>query len=161
LDSALFQARGVRFDQELPNHEDWECWMRVLRHEPAIVCVREKLAVYRLQAAQLTSNLESMKIGFRQAMEKQFEMSADDEDLRGILTFKMLIMDDFYSRQQAIANLQTWLRDSREEHRRLVDKYSRLEQVSDALRPRVMRVRRSALYRVWGQLIRRAFRLGC
>ncbi|MGH9463243.1 MAG: glycosyltransferase family 2 protein, partial [Vicinamibacteria bacterium] len=48
FDARFFIERDVSFDETLPSHEDWDCWMRIFALEPLVNHVPEPLAIYRL-----------------------------------------------------------------------------------------------------------------
>jgi hypothetical protein len=37
FDADLFRRTGISFDESLPTHEDWDCWMRILEVDPIVV----------------------------------------------------------------------------------------------------------------------------
>jgi hypothetical protein len=66
-------ADPLRFDETLPNHEDWDCWIRMFRQSPG-VCVTEKvLATYRLNPHSLSMNHRRMWEGFKTVCDKYDE----------------------------------------------------------------------------------------
>lgn len=71
FDARLFTQQSLRFDTRLPNHEDWECWMRVLAQKPEIIPVQEELALYRVHAKSMCTNRGAMWQGYAQALENQ------------------------------------------------------------------------------------------
>jgi len=67
----LFNKHNVSFDAQLPNHEDWDLLMNILRLYPEIFYVDKELAIYRVNENSMARNIKSMKIGFMQAIRKQ------------------------------------------------------------------------------------------
>jgi hypothetical protein len=68
FDARLFRDHGIRFDERLPSHEDWECWMRIFALDPRVVHVPGELAVYRQRAESVSRNLNRMRRAFRTRM---------------------------------------------------------------------------------------------
>ncbi len=88
FDSRLFSQAGISFDESLPNHEDWDCWMRLFALRPGIAFVGEKLAVYRIHGASLSRNRGRMRGGFLKAVRKQARLLRADPKMRAILERK-------------------------------------------------------------------------
>ena len=85
FDARLFHDPAVRFDEELPNHEDWECWMRVLARQPRIVYVNEILAIYRRHGGAMSRDRDAMRRGWLQALRKQYALLQHEEEVRALL----------------------------------------------------------------------------
>ncbi len=94
----FFGHLNIRFDESLPNHEDWECWMRIARQARTVVYCPEVLAYYRTHANSMSRNLRAMRTGYLQAIDKQLGEFRDDPKMSGILTVKRAEMDDLYKR---------------------------------------------------------------
>ena len=62
FDARFFRRHGVRFDETLPNHEDWDCWMRIFVLHPVVRRVRQRLSVYRVHRESLTRSDERAKL---------------------------------------------------------------------------------------------------
>jgi glycosyltransferase involved in cell wall biosynthesis len=71
FDSRLFLENNIFFDEKLPNHEDWECWMNIFALNPKVYFLNEKLAIYRIRSGAMCSDFELMKSGFSIAINKQ------------------------------------------------------------------------------------------
>lgn len=71
FDTRLFMDSGIRFDESLPNHEDWDCWMCVFSLKPELRYVDLKLAVYRVHPGTMSRNMATMRGGFLQAVDRQ------------------------------------------------------------------------------------------
>lgn len=69
--ASFFREQGIRFDPRIPNHEDWDAWLRILALRPALVFVDEALAVYRFNPSSMTRNGPKMRAGFLRAIRKQ------------------------------------------------------------------------------------------
>jgi glycosyltransferase involved in cell wall biosynthesis len=63
-----FRAGGLRFDTRLENHEDFECWVRLLSQNPKILIVDECLVIYRLNSQSMTRDHARMRRGFLAAV---------------------------------------------------------------------------------------------
>jgi glycosyltransferase involved in cell wall biosynthesis len=88
LERRIFTEFGIRFHERLPNHEDWDCWMRVLDLKPTLRYVDQTLAVYRLRPDSVSSNRRLMRRGFLRAVELQLRRHRHDPDLAAILAAK-------------------------------------------------------------------------
>jgi len=71
--TAIFKRNSIFFCEDLPNHEDWECWMNLFRLNPEVKYTKQKLAVYRIRNCAMCSNELLMKKGFLQALSIQKE----------------------------------------------------------------------------------------
>lgn len=96
FDARLFTGRSLRFDTRLPNHEDWECWMRVLAEKPEIIPVQEELVLYRVHAKSMCTNRAAMWQGYAQALEKQMRRYRWNLPMRLALRHKYAEMRAFY-----------------------------------------------------------------
>jgi glycosyltransferase involved in cell wall biosynthesis len=83
FDARLFQ--GVRFDETLPSHEDWDCWMRLFAQRPTLHFLDAKLAVYRRHAGAMCRDAEQMRAGWLMALRKQHAHAGTRVDLRWAL----------------------------------------------------------------------------
>ena len=81
FDARLFASRNVQFDEDLPNHEDWDCWLRLFRCAPPIVLVEAHLAIYRLSASSNSKNTARNWRGARNVCVKHAAMDASDSEL--------------------------------------------------------------------------------
>jgi len=70
FDAELFKKDNISFDEQLPNHEDWDCLMNIFRLNPEVFYVDKKLAIYRLHESSMVRDRLSMKNGFIQAIRK-------------------------------------------------------------------------------------------
>ena len=99
FDARFFRDHGVRFDETLPNHEDWDCWMRIFVLHPVVRRVRQRLSVYRVHGESLTrSDEERNWRGFRQAIDAQIKRCTGNATLRRMLVYKRKLTDDFYGK---------------------------------------------------------------
>ena len=89
FDARFFSQRGIRFDETLGNHEDWDCWMQILALRPKVFTVPESLATYRFRAGSMSTDLRSMRSGFLKAVRKQKKAFRDDAEMQLVLTEKL------------------------------------------------------------------------
>lgn len=91
FDSRIFRVHGIRFDESLPTHSDWECWMRIFALGLESVFVSRTLAIYR-KPAPMTGNLTSdplaMHAGFVSALAKQARAWGGDSTMGRLLALK-------------------------------------------------------------------------
>jgi glycosyltransferase involved in cell wall biosynthesis len=79
--SALFNDNHIRFNETLPNHEDWECWINIFRTNPEVRYTDQKLATYRIREKAMCHDKRHMKIGFLKVIEIQkekFDVNSDE-----------------------------------------------------------------------------------
>lgn len=88
FDAALFRTNGIRFDETLPNHEDWDCWMQIFATDPEVHLVDAPLAIYRLHGSSMCTDRSSMWAGFSKAIRKQQRVFKHDRIMRAILKRK-------------------------------------------------------------------------
>jgi len=69
--SNIFKDTRIIFNEGLPNHVDWECWMNVFKLNPEVKYTPLKLAVYRIQPHGKSADKEQMKKGYLQAIDIQ------------------------------------------------------------------------------------------
>ena len=92
FDARFFTDCGVRFDETLANHEDWECWMQIFSLKPVVRRVAQKFAIYRLHDSSACGNKENrlkMWQGYEQALEKQATLFKNDPALHKLLKNKL------------------------------------------------------------------------
>jgi glycosyltransferase involved in cell wall biosynthesis len=75
----LFKDKKIRFDETLPNHEDWDCWMQVFSFTNLLIYSKDVFAIYRIREKAMCSNPELMHKGFLMALEKQLYLSKNDK----------------------------------------------------------------------------------
>lgn len=69
----IFLENKIRFDTQLANHEDFDCWLNILRLLPQVKYLDEKLCIYRITEGSMSKNMRSMGEGFLQAVEKNIQ----------------------------------------------------------------------------------------
>jgi len=82
---SLLIEHSINFDESLPNHEDWDFWMRVVRISSGLHFIPELLAIYRESPLSMSADLARMWAGFNIAIRKQKVVHADDLQVRRYL----------------------------------------------------------------------------
>lgn len=78
--SNIFKVNKIRFNEELKNHVDWECWMNIFNLNPEVKYLDLKLATYRFRSeGRITNNKKELKRGFLQAISIQKEKFSKNE----------------------------------------------------------------------------------
>lgn len=108
FDARLFKQHGICFDETLPNHEDWDCWMQIFSLKPAISFVNQELAVYRINENSMCRDLTSMRRGFLKAIRKQKRLLSSDQEMHRLLQRK-LQMTEWEYLEHAPACKRAWL----------------------------------------------------
>lgn len=70
FEKELIEREKIRFDENLPNHEDWDFWVRLFYNSMKIKNNNEILALYRIHKKSMTMDFKLMKIGFLKAAKK-------------------------------------------------------------------------------------------
>lgn len=81
FDSVFFREYGIGFDESLPNHEDWECWMNVFALGPEVIFVDKALAYYRIRSSGMCRNKMVMREGYLSAINKQIRKNKLNREL--------------------------------------------------------------------------------
>ena len=91
FDARIFTESGIRFSEELANHEDWDCCMRVFALDVTIMHVQEKLAAYRIHSQSMcrTTSDYAMWKGFTAAIIRQQRIWQHDLHLSKLLSDKL------------------------------------------------------------------------
>ncbi|MGH7484858.1 MAG: glycosyltransferase family 2 protein [bacterium] len=97
FDAGLFRSTGICFDESLPTHEDWDCWMRILEVDPIVVHTPGELAIYRLHPDSMTTNQRMMWRGFACAIRNRHRHFTGDPIMRGLLLEKLVELADVYA----------------------------------------------------------------
>jgi glycosyltransferase involved in cell wall biosynthesis len=108
FDARFFTEYGIRFDETLSNHEDWDCWMQIFRLEPIVRRVSQKYAIYRLQNESIcaSENREKMWLGYKNALVKQSAIFKHEPEIRLLLNNKLREIQKSYGMEP----LSTWKR---------------------------------------------------
>jgi glycosyltransferase involved in cell wall biosynthesis len=99
FDSRLFRERGILFDERLANHEDWDCWMRVLASGPQVLLVPRPLVISRYHPRSMSRNAKRMRRGFLAAVDRQLDLCKDDPVLVHLLQRKRAQMKAVYAEE--------------------------------------------------------------
>jgi len=86
--ASFFREQGIRFDTSLPNHEDFDCWVIILRLHPDVRYVNEKLCIYRITDNSMSKKMRVMGEGFLQVIDKQRRVAGQPAQLRSLLDKK-------------------------------------------------------------------------
>ncbi len=76
---SLFSENEIFFDESLPNHEDWDCWMKILGLKPEVYYIDKKLAIYRIRQSAMCKDPGLMKLGFLNAIRKQIQINRNNK----------------------------------------------------------------------------------
>lgn len=110
FDSRIFSDHGIRFDESLLNHEDWECWMHVFALQPESLFLDRVLALYR-SSGSITSNRRAMYAGFLAASAKQTTLWSHDPTMRALLLLLRRRIEHLYKPDYHREGLATALQD--------------------------------------------------
>ena len=69
--SAVFKNNNIIFNEQLPNHEDWECWINIFKLNPEVRYVDLVLAIYRIRESAMCFDNRRMREGYLQAINHQ------------------------------------------------------------------------------------------
>ena len=98
VDAAFFRKLGIRFNESLRNHEDWDVWMKVVGKASEIHFLAEELAIYRVCAGSNSRNSDQNWSGFRDAIDCQLQHYRDRADVVALLQHKLRLTDWSYSK---------------------------------------------------------------
>jgi len=84
----LFFDEGIKFDESLQNHEDWDCWMQVFARAEWIGYCPEKLVIYRYHPESMCRDIVKMREGFLKAIDKHLDSDVFGRDVKAILRSK-------------------------------------------------------------------------
>ena len=101
FDVRLFRDLGIRFDETLPNHEDWDCWLQLFAIDPPLLHSDARLATYRKQGRSMSGNCTLMWKGVEMVCEKQQKAFSHDAEIRALLAAKREDMRRVYQRVKA------------------------------------------------------------
>lgn len=81
FDADLFKKCGISFDERLPTHEDWDCWMNVFALNPKVVFIDKPLANYRMRNNSMCSNRSNMRKGYLIAINNQIHKNRSHKEV--------------------------------------------------------------------------------
>lgn len=96
FDADLFRRTGISFDESLPTHEDWDCWMRILEVDPIVLHTPGELAIYRLHPDSMTTDQWMMWRGFACAIRNRRRHFRGDPIVRDLLLEKLVELAGAY-----------------------------------------------------------------
>lgn len=110
FDARLFMDSGIRFDESLPNHEDWDCWMRVFFLKPEVRYIDRKLAAYRIHPGSMSRKMATMRRGFLLAVDRQKRRATGNPAMIEALRRKRREIRSMYREHTRVAALMSALR---------------------------------------------------
>lgn len=66
----IFKEKKIQFDILIANHEDFDCWLNILKLHPQVKYINEKLCIYRVTNGSMSKNMKLMSEGFLQVIDK-------------------------------------------------------------------------------------------
>lgn len=94
----LFFQEDVRFDENLLNHEDFDCWLTIFSKNPRVVFNDEILCRYRLSNNSMSGNMKLMGEGFLHVINKHLKTKKNSPIIHLILQRKRLNVKLRYNR---------------------------------------------------------------
>jgi glycosyltransferase involved in cell wall biosynthesis len=88
INRQFLNTNNLRFNTKLPNHEDWNFWMRVLLAGVKVSEVRLVLCAYRYHSQSMSNNLTKMRDGYLAAIEDIKLLCSDDQAILALLDLK-------------------------------------------------------------------------
>ncbi|MEO7048329.1 MAG: glycosyltransferase family 2 protein [Ferruginibacter sp.] len=89
--ASIFRDDNIRFDETLPNHEDFDCWLTILaRLDPQITYIDQKLCIYRVTDNSMSKNMKLMGQGFLQTLEKHIGSGDYKQEILRALKLKRI-----------------------------------------------------------------------
>jgi len=92
----LFAPGAVRFDEQLPNHEDFGMWLALLARQPTLRVTGRKGALYRMNPAGMTRNRQRMYEGFVAAIRARMAQPDVRPVVRQALKAKLAVVRNQY-----------------------------------------------------------------
>ena len=92
----LFAFQGVRFDEQLHTHEDYDRWLAVLARQPQLRFTGRRGAIYRANPAGMTRDRQRMYEGFMVAIKKRMAQADVSPVLRQALLAKLSVVRNHY-----------------------------------------------------------------
>ena len=96
--SNLFLKNGIRFDESLINHVDFDVWLKIFSKEIEIIFINEVLCRYRMTDNSLTSDMRLMGEGFIAVLNKHLKNGNYTDKINILLKEKKLKVLQNYKR---------------------------------------------------------------
>lgn len=96
--SDIFLQDGIRFDESLPNHEDFDCWLSIFSMNPSVIFKEEILCRYRQSAHSMSANMKLMGEGFLQVLNKRLKEKTYSTEIHSLFISKRLDVLQRYKR---------------------------------------------------------------
>ena len=77
----LIDDNNLFFNEDLPNHEDWEFWVKLFYHSRSLSNIDKVLALYRIRNISMSVDYRLMRKGFLLAansLRQYFKSFSDD-----------------------------------------------------------------------------------
>lgn len=100
----FFKQINPPFDETLPNHEDWDLWMRAARAGGKFIFIPQELAIYRCGIQSMSRDPIRMRIGFNLAIQKHLQILRADKESVQCLRYLSQVNDHVYGK-----GLTKWL----------------------------------------------------
>lgn len=98
ISAHYFSQHNLRFDENLPNHEDFDMWIRLFAFNPTLFFSGICQAVYRVGANSMTKDREKMLNGFLKALDQRLSGSTIRPELVSALRAKRRLTIHQYDR---------------------------------------------------------------
>jgi len=94
----LFLKEDIRFDETLPNHEDFDCWLAIFSKNPHVIFNDEVLCRYRLSDYSMSTNMRLMGEGFLQVLNRHLNLKSYSAEIHSLFKRKRLEVLQGYKR---------------------------------------------------------------
>lgn len=108
FDARIFREHNIRFDEELPNHEDWDCWIRIFAVPATVHLIDQCLGIYRQNAQSMSQNLERMRDGYLAAIDRLIARGGNHSVAMHVLVERRRDIVKRYGRKIKVAR-QGWI----------------------------------------------------
>jgi glycosyltransferase involved in cell wall biosynthesis len=98
ISSDFFLKDGILFDETLPNHEDFDCWLTIFSKNPKVLYNNEILCRYRLSNNSMSTNMKLMGEGFLKVLNKHLQIKSYSDEIHSLLKRKRLEVLQLYKR---------------------------------------------------------------
>lgn len=98
LKKEFLEKYQLRFNETLPNHEDWAFWIEVLMLKPKLVFLHEQLCTYNLSFGSMSADRKLMYKGFKKAINyiDKKHRTTNEIDLQRCLALKRKTIKEIY-----------------------------------------------------------------